>query len=302
MIKYLKHTEINKSKWDATIKQSHNGLIYAYSWYLDIASPGWEALINEDYKEVFPITGKKKYGIDYIYPPFFIQQLGLFSSKEINKQNLNDFLNAVPSKFKFIEYNLNWKNNFLINGFESKENLTHHLSLNNNYEKLYSAYSQNLKRNLKKAAASNLVIEKNIDASVLIKIFRAHRGADIAKLKTKNYETLIKLIDEAKRHKAVEIIGVNHNNNICAGAVFLKSNNKFIFIFSAADETAKATGAMPFLIDYFIKENAATANVLDFEGSNNIDLARFYKGFGAEEKIYLSIKRNNLPAPFKWLK
>ena len=39
--------------------------------------------------------------------------------------------------------------------------------------------------------------------------------------------------------------------------------------------------------------------VLDFEGSNIESIARFYKGFGAQEEIYPGIKLNNLPPILK---
>ena len=46
MIQYLEHNQIDKKKWDATVEECGN--IYAYSWYLDIVHPGWEALVEED--------------------------------------------------------------------------------------------------------------------------------------------------------------------------------------------------------------------------------------------------------------
>jgi hypothetical protein len=302
LIQHIKHQEIDKVKWDTCIARSVNGLIYAYSWYLDIAAPGWEALVNEDYSQVLPITFKNKYGINYIYPPYFIQQLGLFSTEKINEKRLIEFLKALPSKFKFIEYNLNTENNFFVKDFTCTENLTHHLKLNSAYEKIYSFYSENLKRNLKKAKSSGLEFDKNIEVPQLIKIFRANRGSDIENLKTKDYQTLSKLIAEAEKQNAVEIIGTRLKEKLCAGAIFLKSNNKFIFIFSATDPVAREKGAMPFIIDNFIREHSQSNSLLDFEGSNNSSLARFYSGFGAEKKTYLQIKRNLLPIPLKWIK
>ncbi len=145
-------------------------------------------------------------------------------------------------------------------------------------------------------------IANKTDVSDLIKIFRAHRGSNIENLGSKDYKTLSKLIAEAEKHNAIEIIATRLKEKVCAGAAFFKSNNHYIFIFSATDEIAKSSGAMPLIIDHFIKLHALTDTVLDFEGSNNPNLARFYKGFGAEEKTYLQIKKNLLPAPLKWIK
>jgi hypothetical protein len=61
LITYLKHTEIDKYKWDACITRASNSLVYAYSWFLDVVSPNWDALILDDYTAVMPITHRKKY-------------------------------------------------------------------------------------------------------------------------------------------------------------------------------------------------------------------------------------------------
>ncbi|MBK7391410.1 MAG: hypothetical protein IPI23_20775 [Bacteroidetes bacterium] len=59
---------------------------------------------------------------------------------------------------------------------------------------------------------------------------------------------------------------------------------------------------MPYLIDTYIKDVAGKIKILDFEGSNDQELARFYKSFGSTECVYLQIKKNQLPPPWKWFK
>ena len=81
-IKYLKHNQIDKQKWDSAIENAENGLVYALSWYLDIVSPNWDALVVGDYEQVMPVTHKRKYGIKYLIQPPFCQQLGFFSQSK----------------------------------------------------------------------------------------------------------------------------------------------------------------------------------------------------------------------------
>ncbi len=59
---------------------------------------------------------------------------------------------------------------------------------------------------------------------------------------------------------------------------------------------------MPFLIDSFIRQNAGKNITLDFEGSNDLNLARFYKSFGSKECAYQQVKINRLPFPVNLLK
>ena len=79
MIVYHKNNEIDREQWDNCIKNSPGAKPYAYSWYLDIMAPGWEALVDDDYDSVFPVPGFSQFGIQYIATPVFLQQLGAFS-------------------------------------------------------------------------------------------------------------------------------------------------------------------------------------------------------------------------------
>lgn len=302
MITHLSHNEIDKSKWDDCIRKSLNGIVYAYSWYLDLICPGWDALVENDYESVFPLTKNKKYGIEYLYPPFFTQQLGLFSKNKITQEKLNQFLKSIPGTFRFMEINLNTENNFETPGFIQKKNLTHHLNLKNLYPGIHKTYNENLKRNLKKASHADQQIVKDADPGKIVKLFRENRGKNIRKLKTKNYDTLLKIIETASKKNSVKIYGVIFQNNLIAGAFFIESNGKTIFIFSGSNEEAKEKLSMPLLIDAFIKDHSEKNLVLDFEGSNDTNLARFYKSFGAEEIVYLQIKKNTLPYPLKLIK
>ena len=74
-IQYLRHGQIDKTKWDACIESSSNGLVYGYSFYLDQMAGNWEALVMDDYKIGMPLTARKKYGIQYLAQPFLAAQL-----------------------------------------------------------------------------------------------------------------------------------------------------------------------------------------------------------------------------------
>ena len=295
MIKYLTYEEIDKSKWDECIANSFNGIIYAYSWYLDVVCDSWEALVENEYERVFPLTFRKKSGINYLFQPFFTQQLGVFSRSKLNEDVVEDFISHIPAKYKFAEINLNTFNKLDEDKFNLTTNLTHELDLIPSYDTIFRKYSDNTKRNIKQAVNAGLSIAKNTDIDQIINIFRQNKGTEINTFKDNNYLTLKKLINLCIYKKAAKLWGVEtKEKKICAGAVFVESNTKVIFLFSATSAEAKSTGAMSFLIDSFIKENAQHNLTLDFEGSNDANLARFYKSFGAKECMYYQYKKNDL--------
>ena len=305
MIRHLRNTEIDKTKWDKCINASPAGIAYASSWYLDLVSPGWEALIENDYTAVFPLTSRKKYGFNYLFQPFFTQQGGLFTQDEIvHAEKTKQFLEFIPSKFKLIEINLNTSNQInSIGDFKISKRRTHHLSLNNSVEELRKTYSENLKRNLKKAKHSIQIIESGNELRALTEIFRLERGADIAQLGDKEYDLLEKIVEQAYNRKEIEILYTrNQAGEVTAGAVFLYSYSSYIFLFSATSKEARESGSMSLIIDHFIEKHQSQDKVLDFEGSMNDDLSRYYRSYGSQEIVYLQITRNTLPIPFRWFK
>ena len=95
------------------------------------------------------------------------------------------------------------------------------------------------------------------------------------------------MIDAATSNEHCFTIGINDlDNNTIAGAVFMHSHDRIIFLFSGSDEVHKDKHALTLLLDNVIREFSETQCTLDFEGSDNDGLARFYKGFGGTEVFY----------------
>ena len=201
MIRFLSHQKIDRDKWDKCINNSSNALVYVLSWYLDIVSPGWAALVEDNYKSVFPVAYNRKYGISYIRQPHFTQQLGVFAPDSISAGLLRVYLDTLSSQFKFIEMNLNTANNFTSKDFKIAERLTHHLSLQPDYESLRKHYSENSIRNIAKAHKSGVTLDLDADANRVIKLFRDNKGKDIASLKAEDYRVLQSIVKEGRKRK-----------------------------------------------------------------------------------------------------
>jgi len=295
MIKYLNNHEINKQKWDACIRESFIGMVYAFSWYLDFVTEDWEALVEGDYERVMPLIPAKKLGVNYLFQARFTQQLGVFSINILTEKVVSDFLNAIPKKFKFAEINLNTFNKVAQGKYKIYKWLNHELDLINSYSHIFKNYSTNLKRNIKKAEKSGISLNKNVKPDEIIKLFRENRGRKIKTLTEIDYMKLKRLSYMGIYKGVVQTYGVYTNKNeLCAGAIFVRSKNKTIFLFSGLSQAGKDTNAMAYLINSFIKEYSQHHITLDFEGSNDPNLARFYKSFGSKECYYPHIKISNL--------
>lgn len=299
MVNFLEHDMIDKSRWDDCIRNAVNGNLNAYSWYLDIVSPGWCALVEPGYERVFPLTVSSRAGIKYIMQPYFTQQLGLFYKSSSSEEVISEFLNSIPSGYKYIDINLNTSNQ-VKSSPDVTANTNLELDLVSEYEKIASNYQNNLQRNLKKAAQHKLTVVKHLRPEELISLFRANKGQDLKHLDDRQY-ALIQRIAYESIHKGMgEIWGTyDEFNQLTAGILWVTSHQKSIFLFSALSATGRKMNTMPWLIDLFIRQNAGKPLTLDFEGSNDEGLARFYSSFGAKQVIYHRYVRNTLPIPFR---
>ena len=293
MIHYLEHNAIDKAKWDALIAECGN--IYAYSWYLDIVHPGWEALVEDDYQTVMPLTGGKKFGVNYLFQPFFVQQLGVFS-KALTPETTEAFMEAIPSRYRFAEIRLNEGNAFAedIQGVEYHRNVL--LDLNQEYNAIRSNYHQNTKRNLAKAESNNLQLVETVIPYHVVALFRDNRGALLDKWGDAEYGVLTHLAKVAQKRNAAFMLGVSEKGVgqlICA-AIFMKTKDRITFLFSGLTEEGKQRQAMTYLLDQVIQQYARQPITFDFEGSDDDNLARFYLGFGGKETKYPSYCFNRL--------
>ena len=296
MIRYLEHNAIDRAKWDALI--SDHGLIYAQSWYLDVVNPQWEALVLDDYEAVMPLTGGRKFGVDYLFQPFFVQQMGIISRQPLPPKEQSDILRSIPKHYRFAEIRLNESNAL----DDTLQNVEYHrnvvLDLNRDYETIRANYHTNTRRNLAKAEGNGLDLDFEIQLSEIMGLFRANRGATVKVWGDAEYETLLRLDKAARQQLHSLVVGVKQQETkeLLCGGLFMCTADRVIFLFSGCSEAGKEKQAMTYMMDRMIQRFANQPITFDFEGSDDDNLARFYLGFGGEERRYPSYSFNNLSA------
>lgn len=299
-IKYLNNNQINKDSWDSCIKKSYNNLVYGYSWYLDSLADNWDAIVVGNYDAVFPLPFRKKMGIYYLYQPFFMQQLGLFSRKSVNI-SMDEVLDAIPQKFKY--WDLQTNGSFQSKKYNLKDKTTLHIDLSASYEIIKSRYSKDAIKNIRKANASNWELLTNSDIELVLNDYKKAYGELNNNILELDYDNLIQALTIATKQKMVNAYSlVDENKERMGSAIFLKSNNAIHYIIGAPTEKGRKISATHVLIDLILKENSGTNTIFDFEGSEIPSVANFYKKFGVKEYTYYKLRVNKLPFPLNLLK
>ena len=288
MIHYLKRHQIDVIKYDTCIELSTNSRIYAYSWYLDIVSDNWDALVLNDYEAIMPLPWRSKYFIKYIYPPAWTQQLGVFSKNEISNQLILDFIKAIPKKFKKVTIQFNSDNDLSL--LKSTERVNYILPLNKSYEEIYEGFNTNRKRDLSKAIRSGLILDKEIYKNEFFNFYESsHKNYKL----TTNQIVSLKLLLKVKNEN-IHIWGIYENEKLTTCLFWLKEDKRITYLLPVASTDAKDNGLPTFIVSELIRKFSNLNYILDFEGSMIEGVADFYKSFGAEEEDYFLLEKRFL--------
>jgi len=288
MIKFVKNKDIDKEKWDKLISISYNGFIYANSAHLDIVTNTWNALVLDDYEAVMPLPEKSKFGVKYVMQPMLSQQLGIVFKNEPTDKNINEFISELQKKYKYFALNLNFYNNFSVK-IKNKEMVNQILDLNFPYQVLKKSYSKNTKRNINSIDINSIEIKTNsINTNEFIEIYQANLPDKKLDIYTELARNIIEYYSKSE-FGTIYSVHEKDSNKLLACVLILSFNNRHIYLLSVSNTEGKEKKVMFLLIDSFIKNNAETNYILDFEGSNIEGIQRFYKSFGAKKQNYFHI-------------
>ncbi|MEJ8804522.1 GNAT family N-acetyltransferase [Pontibacter sp. H249] len=309
MLRYLPHNEINEKNWNDCVKASTQSIIYAFSWYLNAVCKRWDAVVEMDeqgmYTSVFPLPLGRRFGQLGVLQPYFTQQLGLFTTPQSKYKSIADYLPLIPQKYKSIYLQLNTANteNALHNPQRllAKERVTYHLQLQQSYPELYSRYSTNQKRNIRKAEKAGVAVCELKDIKTLISLFKSTKGKELTEVKEKHYRMLANLFATLEQRGFADLVQATAaDGEVLAAALLAHQPDKIIFLFGASSDAGKKYGAMAFLLDSITKKYSATSRILDFEGSMEPTVAKFYANFGATPVTYVSLSRQHTPWYLIW--
>ncbi len=294
MIKYIKRKDLEDDKYDACIENSIQSRIYAYSWYLDTVSDNWDVLVLDDYKAVMPIPIRKKYGIKYVYPPFWLLELGVFSLDDII--NYQPFFDILFKKYKAVETRLNVDNRVQKSATFMLDKQMQLLSIKDDYEAVFDGYRKDRKKDLRKAQNANLVEKWGDSPGNLIQLFKNNVGKRTPYITSKDYAVLEQLMEMCMNTGVGDILSIyNKENILVAAGFFLKHKNKVTILVSSTDFNHRKNGENTFLIDRAIYKYQKNYNLFHFGGSSMESIAKFFLSFGAETHTYQQIKYSNLP-------
>lgn len=301
MIVYLKNHEIDREAWDACISTSPGSKPYAYSWYLDIMAPGWEALIDDDYDSVFPIPAREKFGIKYIATPIFLQQLGTFSPDKSTEAATGEFLDYMPEFYRLIDLSVAQRPDY--KGFKVTERSNYELVLEQPYEKLFQNFSSDCRRIINIASRKKIDLVADVIPDEIIELFISNTGSKLKGVKQRDYQRLGQLMSYCIGSGNGQIIGVRTTGErLIYGIFIIEVPGSATLLFIANSSESREKRINHFVVNNIIRERAGSGITIDFAGSSIPSIASFIESFGTVNHPYYRIFRNTLPWPIRMFK
>jgi hypothetical protein len=301
MIAYLGNGDIDRSRWDACLAEVPGIKPYAWSWYLDIMAPGWEALVDDDYGSLFPLPRSRKLGFNYLATPVFLQQLGLFTPDGDRQKIAAEFIAFIPELYRLIDLNIGQE--VRPPGYTVTPRYNFELRLDEPYETVWFNYMSDCRRNINIARRYPQEIVDDVRPQEVISLFRNNIGKRAGVIRDASYSRLHGLMDHCIHNGRGRILGVRSpKGKLLWGMFVIDTPGRITLLFTAGSRKSREIRTAYLVIDHIIKTNAATGTVVDFAGSSVPSIAIFMKSFGGEQTTYWRLYRNTLPWPARLFK
>lgn len=289
---FLKPSQIDRSKWDSAASSFGGGNACFQSWYLDAVSKEWNALILGDYNYIMPLPTKTKGFFRIAYQPFFSRQLGIIGEEPINETLIQLFLDALPKTYGQFMIGFPELNSIQIPNYSYHTYPYQVLGLDRSAEELRSGYSENASRILKKLEKSS-VTYRDVEAKVVADLFAEETSGKIDHIGPDDIQRLQRLFEAAINTNSGRAVGAfTENGELLATGFFVIYGDTVNYLKGASTEAGRANGAMYGLMDHMITSYSSSHSVFDFGGSKIPSIAGFFKKFGAIDRHYSLLQKD----------
>lgn len=299
MIRIIKRRDLDLQKYDSCIDESLQSRIFAFSWYLDVTVEHWLVAVLNDYEAVMPLPVRKKFGISYVYPPFWILELGIFSKGPMDD---SVFIEKIKEEFRWIELRLNSSNTFDFDPDCGLNMQYQQLSLSDTFDQIQNSYRKDRKKDLRKAKESGLVVKWDDDSNHLIDLFKKSIGKRTSNITESDYKNLREIIRTCAKKGLGRLLSVYaEDDSLVASSFVLLHKNTCTILVSATDFSNRGNGANTFLIDTLLRHYQDQLEFFNFGGSSIQSVGEYFKSFGAHTIDYPFIAWKKHPKLFKLL-
>ena len=287
-IKYIKHEDIDKTKWNSCIHYANNGNIFGYKWFLDNTVKEWDALIEGDYESVMPLPFEVNFwGQKRLVQPAILRELGVFSIHSLSAKRIATFFEHIPKVFKNREMRLNEQVKSPENQeFKVQKRYNHQLLLVPTYEELANQFSRELLLQLESTELNRLRPTNQLKPERIAAFYKANTTANAEQ--DSYFHAIQRIMWNALHRGWGTASGVtNEQGDLLAVNFFIYSHGKVMSFCPAASKEGHSQGAMPYLFNTLLRSHAGRPMILDF----NAQTPALATAFGAQKNHFYHLRK-----------
>ena len=280
---------------------------FSQAWWLDAVAGGenWDVCLVEKHGEILasmPFVTEGKLGFRLITSPLLTHSLGPWLKSNPNRNSttlahekdlMQELIEQLPRYDSFQQFwstsQTNWLP-FFWKGFSATPYITYQIpNLKTNPVDL-SRFQANARQDIKKAVnryGLRVRQDASIDDFIELNKKTFHRQG----LKVPYTDAFVRNLDDACRvHEARKIFIAEDADGIQHAGVYVVWNSHCAYLLmSGGDPALRGSGATSLCIYEALQFSATVSDTFDFEGSMVESIERFFRSFGAEQAIYLSV-------------
>ena len=289
-ITILSSHKIDVTKWDNCVAAAIHNNIFMYTWALNALCDNWDGLIVNDYEAVLPLPWRKKWLLTYMHHVPLLAKISLMVKPNISIP-AETIATALQKRFWFINFDID---NLDLEKWVVKKRCNFYLPLLATYENLYTNFTKECHKNIKKSIARGCALVPATSIEKIIEIYDLAYGNLHEKQTNRNYKKIINFAENALANGKASIWEVQNdaNNDTLFAAILLQDKSRLYYWLAAPTPNGRQCRASYFFINDIIKMNANSDKILDFEGSDIKEVAHFYQQFAPKTEWYYQIKKS----------
>lgn len=302
-------------EWDAFVGCSPQGCVFCRSWWLEAVAPGqFEILTLRRGGRIvagMPLVRYRRWGFQAIHMPQLTQTLGPLlgppTSENYEKQLSNEMelLSALIAAMPRVAHTsffchptiTNWLP-FYWAGYQQTTRYTYAIEDLSDPERVFANFAHMKRKNIKKAEK---LVEVREDMEP--RAFYDHHAASLRK----QGETIFYSYELFERiHSATTARGagktwlaVDPSGNVHSAIFVVFDAASAYYLISTIDPEFRSSDSATLLVKHAIEYVASRTRRFDFEGSMIQGVESSFRKFGAVQRPYFHIHRNDLPLPVR---
>lgn len=290
-IQLLPAREIDPIRWNKLVQLSNNGYVYAQYEYLNIFANHWMAWVDADYQFAWPMVFNRKWGIQYLYQPYFVAQLGAMHRQGASDLGLtlSALWKQLPKKYLYVDIDLPEDHQPLSALSRGMYRQTMFLTLSQGIESLRSGYHRLASRMIRRSIQARVEVSFGTDIDTDLHFYQSTIGSSM-RTHTEGYERLRKGLIHAQQVGQLLHLRATVDGQLM-GVYFLLHTDQYMHsVAGCASSHGKESGAFYALTDFALEFGTKHSKVFRFEGSDHPGIAAFNSQFGAESVPYWHIR------------